>query len=138
MAANRRVYDSRGLQADCQEPGSAPEPGARQSSMGYLYLFLGSVRNRTVSYPLLSERHTLAGTHFQCMGAHDSAPDGLTICPTVFARPTHTQTDTQTTLRVTYVTPGRTVHTLASFGVDAPLYKPLFAEKSVAAQKHSP
>jgi len=27
--ANRRVYDSRRLQADCQEPGSAPEPYAR-------------------------------------------------------------------------------------------------------------
>jgi len=26
MAAYRRVYDSRHLQADCQEPGSAPEP----------------------------------------------------------------------------------------------------------------
>ena len=36
MAAYRRVYDSRHLQADCQEPGSAP---ARKSSMGYLYLF---------------------------------------------------------------------------------------------------
>jgi len=32
MAAYRRVYDSRHLQADCQEPGSAPEPYA----MGYL------------------------------------------------------------------------------------------------------
>ena len=32
----RRVYDSRHLQADCQEPGSAPEPHVRQSSMGYL------------------------------------------------------------------------------------------------------
>jgi len=39
MAAYRRVYDSSHLQADCQEPGSAPEPYARQSSMGYLYLF---------------------------------------------------------------------------------------------------
>ena len=39
MAAYRRVYDSRHLQADCQEPGSAPEPRARQSNMGYLYLF---------------------------------------------------------------------------------------------------
>ena len=38
MAAYRRVYDSRHLQADCQEPGSAPEPCARQSSNGYLYL----------------------------------------------------------------------------------------------------
>ena len=35
MAAYRRVYDSRHLQADCQEPGSAPG-----SSIGYLYLFL--------------------------------------------------------------------------------------------------
>ena len=26
MAAYRRVYDPRHLQADCQEPGSAPEP----------------------------------------------------------------------------------------------------------------
>jgi len=26
MAAYRRVYDSRHMQADCQEPGSAPEP----------------------------------------------------------------------------------------------------------------
>ena len=38
MAAYRRVYDSRHLQADCREPGSAPEPYARQSSVGYLYL----------------------------------------------------------------------------------------------------
>ena len=28
MAAYRRVYDSRHLQVDCQEPGSAPEPYA--------------------------------------------------------------------------------------------------------------
>jgi len=26
MAAYRQIYDSRHLQADCQEPGSAPEP----------------------------------------------------------------------------------------------------------------
>ena len=43
MAAYRRVYDSRHLQADCQAPGSAPEPYARQSSMGYLYFFLSSL-----------------------------------------------------------------------------------------------
>jgi len=29
IAAYRRVYDSRHLQADCQEPESAPEPYAR-------------------------------------------------------------------------------------------------------------
>ena len=37
MVAYRLVYDSRHLQADCQEPGLYPEPYARQSSMGYLY-----------------------------------------------------------------------------------------------------
>ena len=35
MAAYRRIFDSSHLQADCQEPGSAPETYARQSSMGY-------------------------------------------------------------------------------------------------------
>ena len=39
MAAYRRVYDSRHLQADCQESGSAAEPYARQSSTVYRYLF---------------------------------------------------------------------------------------------------
>ena len=39
MADYRRVYDSRHLQADCREPGSAAEPYARQSSVGNLYLF---------------------------------------------------------------------------------------------------
>jgi len=39
MAAYRRVYDSPHLQADCQTPGSAPEPYARQSAMGYLLLW---------------------------------------------------------------------------------------------------
>jgi len=42
MAAYRRVYDSRHLQADCKEPGSAPEPYGRQSSTGYLYLLPGA------------------------------------------------------------------------------------------------
>ena len=36
MAAYRRVYDLRHLQADCQEPLSAPEPYTQQSSIGYL------------------------------------------------------------------------------------------------------
>ena len=40
MAAYRRVYDSRHLQADCKEPGSAAEDYAWQSSIGYLYLYL--------------------------------------------------------------------------------------------------
>ena len=37
MAAYCQVYDSYHLQADYQEPGSAPEPYARWSSMGYLF-----------------------------------------------------------------------------------------------------
>jgi len=41
MAAYRLVYNTHHLQADCYEPGSAPEPYARQSSTGYLYLFAG-------------------------------------------------------------------------------------------------
>ena len=35
MAVNRLVYDSRHLQADCQERRSPLESYARQSSMGY-------------------------------------------------------------------------------------------------------
>jgi len=57
MAAYRRVYDSHHLQADCQEPGSAPEPYARQSSMGYLF----SVRRTSFSWAvcaLLMRLHT--------------------------------------------------------------------------------
>ena len=48
MAAYRRVYDSPRLQADCQEPGSALEPCAWQSSMDYPYLF--TVYPRTKIY----------------------------------------------------------------------------------------
>jgi len=45
MAAYRLVYNTHHLQADCYEPGSAPEPYARQSSTGYLYLFAGVTLN---------------------------------------------------------------------------------------------
>ena len=48
MAAYRRVYD-------CQEPGSAPEPYARQSSTGYLYLGLWQ-------YARLSDEGACSGT----------------------------------------------------------------------------
>ena len=43
MAAYRRVYDSSHVQADCQEPGSAPEPYARQSSMRYVRITLHGI-----------------------------------------------------------------------------------------------
>ena len=50
MAAYCQVYDS------CQEPGSAPEPYARQSSTGYHYLFY----MYQTSLKTLSRRHYLA------------------------------------------------------------------------------
>jgi len=50
MAAYRRVYDSRHVQADCKEQGSAPEPYARQSSMGYLYLLMITNNSSFVKY----------------------------------------------------------------------------------------
>jgi len=40
MAAYRRVYDSRHLQADWQEPGSAPEPYAPAIEYGLPVPFL--------------------------------------------------------------------------------------------------
>jgi len=43
LAAYCRVYDSRHLQADCQEPGSAPEQHAQYSSLGYLTFFTSPV-----------------------------------------------------------------------------------------------
>jgi len=38
MAAYNRVYDLRHLQADCQEPGSAPEPYALPFFTCYSYM----------------------------------------------------------------------------------------------------
>jgi len=52
MAAYRRVYDSRHLQADCQEPESTPEPYARQSSVGYLF---GNKNDNTGPYMRITE-----------------------------------------------------------------------------------
>ena len=54
MAAYRLVYDSRDhghLQADCQEPGSVPEPHARISSMGYRAFLDTSVLLYSVQEP---------------------------------------------------------------------------------------
>jgi len=45
MAAYRLVYNSRHLQADCQEPGSAPEPYAIEYGLPlpfyYCYYYFG-------------------------------------------------------------------------------------------------
>ena len=50
-----RVYDSRHLQGDCQELGSAPEPYALQLSMGY--------RTFTFTPKILSFHYTHTHTH---------------------------------------------------------------------------
>jgi len=41
MAAYCQVYDSHHLQADCQEPGSAPEPYASVIEYGLPFLYKG-------------------------------------------------------------------------------------------------
>jgi len=69
MAAYRRVFDSRHLQADCQEPGSAPEPHAAQSSMGYLCLYC---RDATNQLPCIYRRAVAIGVSISelwCMTA---------------------------------------------------------------------
>ena len=62
MAAYRRVYDSRHLQADCQEPGSAPEPYARQSSMDYLYPYLLTLTMLSEMWPAAVKQIRLTQT----------------------------------------------------------------------------
>ena len=46
MAAYRRVYDSHHLQANCQEPGSAPEPYTLGNRVWATFTFLLSTRPR--------------------------------------------------------------------------------------------
>ena len=77
MAAYRRVYDSHHLQADCQEPGSAPEPCARQSSMGYLYLFRGIIQYTTICYIALFSVVTLL--QFLSLGLRHSSSLWLSL-----------------------------------------------------------
>jgi len=51
MAAYRRVYDSRHLQADCQEPESAPEPYTRNRVWATVTVFLIRTRCKTKRSP---------------------------------------------------------------------------------------
>ena len=46
MAAYRRVYDSRHLQADCQEPELVPEPYARYSQVWATFIPFSSISLR--------------------------------------------------------------------------------------------
>ena len=48
MSAYRRVYDSRQQQADCQEPGSAPEPYTLGNRVWATFTFLHSVHSTCV------------------------------------------------------------------------------------------
>ena len=68
MAAYRRVYDSRHLQADCQEPGSAPEPYARVIEYGLaLHLLYTTVRH------LSGAAVVDGGDDDRCFGAHSES-----------------------------------------------------------------
>jgi len=67
MADYHRIYDSRHLQADCHEPGSAPEPYARQENMGYLYLALLQIT------PGYNYQETIANTSHQHKGRNTRA-----------------------------------------------------------------
>jgi len=73
MAAYRRVYNSRHLQADCQEPGSAPELYARQSSMGHLYLLTTLQWCDTVVMCVCDCSADLASMMLQCSDLSSSA-----------------------------------------------------------------
>jgi len=55
MAAYRRVYDSCHLQADCQEPGSAPEPYTLGSRVWATFTFLRCYTAKPSAIPLTGE-----------------------------------------------------------------------------------
>ena len=85
MAAYRQVYDSRHLQADCQEPGSAPEHYARQSSMGYTLLLLKEMHTKeNGSFFCLtvytSSRHVRSQFAHQSIGLHPITFYSATLC----------------------------------------------------------
>ena len=71
MAAYRRVYDSRHLQADCQDPGSAPKHYARQSSMGYLFYY--HVRSNYASDNIARQLSLASRVSDACSAAHQRA-----------------------------------------------------------------
>ena len=53
MAAYRRVHDSRHLQADCQEPGSAPEPTLSNRVWASFTYYSGRYADALVGYTVL-------------------------------------------------------------------------------------
>jgi len=67
MAAYRRVYDSRHLQADCQEPGSAAEPYA-----------LGNRVRATITFFVVNTAERLFTSRLAYHGLRGSASPVLT------------------------------------------------------------
>ena len=59
MTAYRRVYDSRRLQADCQEPGSAPEPYTLGNRVWATFTFFTLGRENTLPEITRSAIHFL-------------------------------------------------------------------------------
>ena len=86
MAAYSRVYDSRHLQADCREPGSAPN---RQSSTGYLYGHTHTHTHRQVETDSQHTRHTLECVVYTVQCSHHRQqcvlhiPVGRTECVSI-------------------------------------------------------
>ena len=101
MATYRRVYDSRHLQADCQEPGSAPESYPR-----YLYLLLYNRQWRRLisQFCLAREMRKIKGINglqYTVALAHAILhPNGISIGSAVFAAhsPDHRLTDHATSV----------------------------------------
>jgi len=60
MAACRRVYDSRHLQAESQEPGSAPEPIRSVIEYGLTFFYI----YHTYAAPRMCERPFYKKVHF--------------------------------------------------------------------------
>ena len=88
MAVYRQVFDSRHLQADCQELGSAPEPYARQSSMGYLYLFSTALGATTALAHYLLDLRDVSTITPKCLPSstteHVSASGAVNVCKQSF------------------------------------------------------
>jgi len=61
MAAYRRVYDSHHLQADCQEPGSAPKPYTLGSRVwaSFTFSWLGNSGRCCIGFSLLEINHAV-------------------------------------------------------------------------------
>jgi len=88
MVAYRRFYDSRHLQADCQEPGSTPEPYARHLSIGYLYLLLYMYKSISEDGRLLVGSSTNYSQSRLTIFHTNSTSPIIYVCTLVLRRPT--------------------------------------------------